>query len=147
MVANSDNLHHCHKALSFCQLKNYAPSRQMTRIEKAPNLSSNLRTVEKTASKFALEHFDDFYKKIFKTDWPSIRLALLSKSKFCAVLNHLADTVTKASALVSLLPPPIQSGLELAKAYNFLAYHRVKWHKSYYCSNLLKLTFVILFVS
>lgn len=66
---------------------------QMNRIEKAPNLSSNLRTVTQTPSMHALEHFDDFYKKVYKNDWPSIRCALLSKSKFCAVLNGFADTV------------------------------------------------------
>jgi hypothetical protein len=36
----------------------------MERIEKSPNLSSNVRSVEKTPSVLAMEHFDDFYKKV-----------------------------------------------------------------------------------
>jgi hypothetical protein len=65
----------------------------MTRIEKAPNLSSNIRKVEKTPSMLALDHFDEFYKKIFGQEWPSIRLALLSKSKFCALVSNFTDKV------------------------------------------------------
>jgi len=39
----------------------------------------------------ALAHFDDVYQKNFGIGWHSIRLALLSKPKFCAVINNLSD--------------------------------------------------------
>ncbi len=75
----------------------------MTRIEKAPNLSSNLRSVPKSPSMFALEHFDDFYRKIFGNDWHSIRLALLSKSKFCAVVSNFTEKVFDDWILLALV--------------------------------------------
>jgi hypothetical protein len=42
----------------------------------------------------ALEHFDDFYKTVFGRKWPSIRLALLSPRKYCAVINNFGDSDT-----------------------------------------------------
>ncbi|XP_063244298.1 5-methylcytosine rRNA methyltransferase NSUN4 [Bacillus rossius redtenbacheri] len=40
----------------------------------------------------ALEHFDDFYKTVYGKKWPSIRLALLSPHKYCALVNNFGDT-------------------------------------------------------
>ncbi|KAK7865862.1 hypothetical protein R5R35_003978 [Gryllus longicercus] len=47
---------------------------------------------KKTPSMKALEHFDDFYRKVFGSQWPSVRLALLSPHKYCAVVNNFGDT-------------------------------------------------------
>ncbi|PSN46828.1 5-methylcytosine rRNA methyltransferase NSUN4 [Blattella germanica] len=47
----------------------------------------------------ALEHFDDFYKTVYGTRWPSIRLALLSPHKYCAVVNNFATTESTVSQL------------------------------------------------
>ena len=74
----------------------------MNRIEKAPNLASTIRSIPKTPSMSALEHFDDFYRKIFGTDWYSIRLALLSKSKFCALLSNFTDKVNAIEIVINL---------------------------------------------
>ncbi|KAJ9581820.1 hypothetical protein L9F63_003889 [Diploptera punctata] len=50
----------------------------------------------------ALEHFDDFYKKVYGKRWPSIRLALLCPRKYCAVLNNYAETEVAASQLENI---------------------------------------------
>jgi hypothetical protein len=47
----------------------------------------------------ALEHFDDFYKAVFGSRWPSIRLALLSPRKYCAVINNFGDSDIAVSDL------------------------------------------------
>jgi len=47
----------------------------------------------------ALEHFDDFYKTVFGRRWPSIRLALLSPHKYCAVINNFGDSDIAVSDL------------------------------------------------
>ncbi|CAG2166415.1 unnamed protein product [Oppiella nova] len=39
----------------------------------------------------ALQHFDNFYAKVYGTSWKSIRLGLLSTNKYCAVVNVFAD--------------------------------------------------------
>ncbi|XP_044737838.1 5-methylcytosine rRNA methyltransferase NSUN4 [Chrysoperla carnea] len=40
----------------------------------------------------ALEQFDDFYGNVYGNDWKSIRVALLSEHKYCAVVNNFGDT-------------------------------------------------------
>nr|CAD7404094.1 unnamed protein product [Timema cristinae] len=40
----------------------------------------------------ALQHFDDFYKTVYGDKWPSIRIALLSPHKYCALINNFGDT-------------------------------------------------------
>ncbi|XP_042872301.1 5-methylcytosine rRNA methyltransferase NSUN4-like [Penaeus japonicus] len=44
-----------------------------------------------TNSQRALEYFDIAYAPVYGTRWPSIRLALLSKPKYMAVLNNFAS--------------------------------------------------------
>nr|XP_022294149.1 5-methylcytosine rRNA methyltransferase NSUN4-like isoform X1 [Crassostrea virginica] len=36
----------------------------------------------------ALNHMETFYKPVFKNLWPSIRISLLTTSKYCALLNN-----------------------------------------------------------
>ncbi|XP_011427281.3 5-methylcytosine rRNA methyltransferase NSUN4 [Magallana gigas] len=36
----------------------------------------------------ALNHMEAFYKPVFKERWPSIRISLLTTSKYCALLNN-----------------------------------------------------------
>jgi len=38
----------------------------------------------------ALKHFDLHYKPVYDVQWPSVRVALLSKSKYCALVNNFA---------------------------------------------------------
>ena len=47
---------------------------------------------KKGANELALEHFDKYYAPIFKDKWPSIRLALLSQQKHCALVNNFSDS-------------------------------------------------------
>lgn len=39
----------------------------------------------------ALKHFDEFYQKFFKQDWPSVRIALLTQHKYVALVNNFGD--------------------------------------------------------
>ncbi|KRX96643.1 5-methylcytosine rRNA methyltransferase NSUN4 [Trichinella pseudospiralis] len=48
------------------------------------------------ACNLALEYFDMFYEPVYRKKWPSIRLALLSDPKYCAVLNNLANSNASA---------------------------------------------------
>lgn len=42
---------------------------------------------KRTHTEKALENFDLFYKPVFADVWPSIRISLLSKQKYCALVN------------------------------------------------------------
>ena len=44
-----------------------------------------------SAAQLALDHFDFSYQPVYKEAWPSIRLALLSDPKHCALINNLAS--------------------------------------------------------
>lgn len=46
---------------------------------------------ESTPSSIALTHFDEFYSKIYKNTWSSIRLGLLCQQKYCAIVNNFGD--------------------------------------------------------
>ncbi|KRZ14466.1 5-methylcytosine rRNA methyltransferase NSUN4 [Trichinella zimbabwensis] len=52
------------------------------------------------ACNLALEYFDMFYEPVYRKKWPSIRLALLSDPKYCAVLNNLANSNVSAELLL-----------------------------------------------
>lgn len=63
----------------------------------------------------ALEHFDDFYKTVFGRKWPSIRLALLSPHKYCAVINNFGDSDTAVSDLQNIGAINMRTLFELEK--------------------------------
>ena len=46
---------------------------------------------KKSACQLALDHFDLHYKQVYDWQWPSIRVALLSKPKHCALINNFAS--------------------------------------------------------
>ncbi|XP_053396868.1 5-methylcytosine rRNA methyltransferase NSUN4-like [Mercenaria mercenaria] len=46
-----------------------------------------------TNSDRALEHFDLHYRPVYKNKWPSIRIALLTSKKTCAVMNNFAENI------------------------------------------------------
>lgn len=48
----------------------------------------------RTHSQLALDHFDMFYQPVFGKKWPSIRIALLTTQKYCALVNHFAELET-----------------------------------------------------
>ena len=69
----------------------------------APHLEAALK--QKTAKKgkdLCLDHFDIYYKKNFEKIWPSLRLALLSRPKFCALVNNYGDPETAAKRLIDM---------------------------------------------
>jgi hypothetical protein len=51
-------------------------------ILQAKNEGSKLNTTH------ALNHMEAFYKPVYKDHWPSIRISLLTTSKYCALLNN-----------------------------------------------------------
>ena len=62
--------------------------RKFDRLKDAPHLEAVKQSAQKTNTDFCLEHFDSFYKKIYGKEWHSIRLALMSRPKFCALINN-----------------------------------------------------------
>ncbi|KAL5010298.1 hypothetical protein ScPMuIL_012603 [Solemya velum] len=48
----------------------------------------------RTPSQLALDHFDMFYQPVFGQKWPSIRIALLTSQKYCALVNNFAESET-----------------------------------------------------
>ncbi|XP_054164042.1 5-methylcytosine rRNA methyltransferase NSUN4-like [Oppia nitens] len=46
---------------------------------------------KKIPKDIALQHFDNFYGKVYGNNWKSIRLGLLSPNKYCSVVNIFAD--------------------------------------------------------
>ena len=57
------------------------------------------QATKKKGKDLCLDHFDLFYKKNFEKIWPSLRLALLSRPKFCALLNNYGDPETSINRL------------------------------------------------
>ena len=47
---------------------------------------------KKTHIERALDHFDDFYGNFYGNLWPSVRLAMLSTPKYCALVNNYGDS-------------------------------------------------------
>lgn len=50
----------------------------------------------------ALKHFDEFYKKFFKHEWHSIRIALLTQHKYVALVNNFGDVEKTMEQLENL---------------------------------------------
>jgi len=46
---------------------------------------------KKSACDLAVEHFDMHYKPVYDFLWPSVRVALLSKRKHCALINNFVS--------------------------------------------------------
>lgn len=73
-----------------------------------------------TNTKRALEYFDVAYPPIYGSRWPSIRLALLSKSKYISVVNNFANydkTIEKFQELGAMdIRPRYTAMLERVKA-------------------------------
>ena len=53
------------------------------------------------SQEIAKDYFDINYEKIFKNEWPAIRCAMLSRQKYCAVLNNFVATERYEEQLVS----------------------------------------------
>merc|ERR1719495_1934778 len=47
--------------------------------------------IVKTAKTLAIDNFDFYYPQFYGSRWPSMRLGLLSRSKYCAVVNNFGD--------------------------------------------------------
>ncbi|XP_014206934.2 5-methylcytosine rRNA methyltransferase NSUN4 [Copidosoma floridanum] len=56
-----------------------------------------------TCTQRALDHFDDFYEKVYGESWKHIRSAMLAKNhKYVAVVNNFSDTERTCSELENL---------------------------------------------
>lgn len=60
-------------------------------MAQAVNLTKEKKGGKKAPSEVAIEFFDKHYKQVYRDEWPSLRLSLLSKPKFAAVVNNFAD--------------------------------------------------------
>lgn len=65
--------------------------RKDMKLNMSPNLQGQVKKQAMTPRHMAQNHFDDFYKKIYSSEWHSLRLALLSKPKFCALANNFSN--------------------------------------------------------
>ena len=50
----------------------------------------------------ALNQFDRDHKQVFGSDWHSMRLAMLSKKKFAALINNFSDKMATIKELEAL---------------------------------------------
>merc|ERR1719474_2119947 len=69
---------------------------------RADNPQLPIHSREKSAKNLALSNFDQYYSQFYGERWNSIRLALLCRPKYCAVVNNFGDpeeTVKKLTAL------------------------------------------------
>jgi len=49
-----------------------------------------MRQTKQSACQLAINHFDMHYSPVYDSQWPSVRAALLSKPKHCALVNNFA---------------------------------------------------------
>lgn len=54
--------------------------------------SRSRQIFKRTNADLALTHFDGLYSNIYGRSWPSVRLALLSPKKQCAIINSFTDS-------------------------------------------------------
>lgn len=61
-----------------------------------------VRAEEKTSRSLALNNFDQYYSQFYGRRWNSMRLGLLSRPKYCAVVNNFGDTEETVEKLENL---------------------------------------------
>lgn len=77
--------------------KLYTTTRTFSSISaKTKFLKNNKKSIDKLTrtTRRAADHFDGLYSRVFGRGWPSMRLALLSPKKQCAVMNSYIEGVT-----------------------------------------------------
>ncbi|XP_069700133.1 5-methylcytosine rRNA methyltransferase NSUN4 [Periplaneta americana] len=84
-------------------------------IQKRWKSKKDRKSMKKYSVDRALEHFDDFYKTVYGNRWPSIRLALLSPHKYCAVINNYGDSDVAMSDLQNIGALNVRTLIELEK--------------------------------
>jgi len=67
----------------------------------------------KTPQDLALEHFDLYHKPVFGSLWPSMRIALLSRQKYCAVVNNF--TLDQQNVILELAELGASNFISIAK--------------------------------
>ena len=76
---------------------------QDTKLKLSPNLEKNAKKQGKMlATQKALNQFDIHYKQVFGSEWHSMRLAMLSKKKFAALVNNFSDKMATIDELEAL---------------------------------------------
>jgi len=61
-----------------------------------------VRAEEKTSKTLALNNFDQYYSQYYGRRWNSMRLGLLSRPKYCAVVNNFGETEETVEKLENL---------------------------------------------
>ena len=56
---------------------------------------------EKSHSDKALEYFENYCKPVYGEKWPSIRVSLLTRPKYCALVNNFSDVEMTVNEIVS----------------------------------------------
>ena len=69
---------------------------------RADNFHLPVRAVVKTDTAVALTHFDQYYAQYFGKQWAAMRLGLLSRQKYCAVVNNFGDSEATCDQLTEL---------------------------------------------
>ena len=87
--------------ITATQLSKSSKRRKDTRLKQFPNLREASKQGKTPVTKTALNFFDNHYKQVFGPEWHAIRLALLSKPKFAALLNNFSDKDTVSEKLKS----------------------------------------------
>lgn len=77
----------------------------------------------------ALDHFDDFYAKVFDKKWTSIRHGLLGKPKYIAVVNNYSDSHRVMTELENSGCLNIRTMFNLQKQYNSEQQNKIKKEK------------------
>ena len=102
----------CTRIALFLELRALVLSWQADRLKNSPHLESLVRQQKKTGCDYCLTHFDEFYGKTYGDEWSSLRLALLSRPKFSALVNNFAPLDRTRSKLTQM------GCYSMAKAYN-----------------------------
>ena len=76
---------------SAVDLSKVSKRKKFDRLKDAPHIQAVKRSEKKDNQDYCLEHFDSFHKKTYGEEWHSMRLALLSKPKHCALINNFGQ--------------------------------------------------------
>lgn len=88
---------------SSTQYSKISKRRKDTKLKLSPNLEKNAKKQGKMlATQKALNQFDIHYKQVFGSEWHSMRLAMLSKKKFAALVNNFSDKMATIDELEAL---------------------------------------------
>ncbi|KAI1286778.1 5-methylcytosine rRNA methyltransferase NSUN4 [Halotydeus destructor] len=102
--------------MNFCKIKNFTPLAYSLR-NKTTNHWAQLKK-QAFPTDLALQHYDNFYAKVYGEHWKSARIGLLSPNKYCAIVNIFADN------------EQTEDDLRMLGAVELNPYYQRHWKKS-----------------